>query len=121
MSATYADQYLEQGSTFNTQLTLADMYGTAYNLTGFTVLSYAKKSYIKSNVAITFNTTILNANTGTISLTLDAPTSANVPYGKYVYDVILIDPLGTTTRVLEGQVYVSPGVTGVISSYGTDI
>jgi hypothetical protein len=120
MAAGYSDQFLEQGSTFTTQLTLADAYGNPYNLTGFTITSRAKKSYTSSNVAIVFTTAITNANTGIVTLSLSSAASANVPYGKYVYDVIA--NTGTTiTRVLEGQIFVSPGVTGVYSSYGTDI
>ena len=120
MSAGYSDQYLEQGSPFTSQLTLADAYGNPYDLNGFTVRSYAKKSYTSSNVAIIFTTTITDANNGIVPLSLSSQTSANIPYGNYVYDVIANN--GTTiTRVLEGRVYVAPGVTGVFSSYGTDI
>jgi hypothetical protein len=118
--AGYSDQYLEQGSTFTSQLTLADAYGNPYNLTGFTVSSRAKKSYISSNVAIVFTTTITSANSGIVTLSLPSANTANVPYGKYVYDVIVNDG-STITRVLEGQVFVAPGVTGVYSSYGTDL
>ena len=120
MAAGYSDQYLEQGSTFTSQLTLADAYGNPYNLTGFTVSSRAKKSYISSNVAIVFTTTITSANSGIVTLSLAAAASANVPYGKYVYDVV-VNNGSTITRVLEGQVFVAPGVTGVYSSYGTDL
>lgn len=120
MAAGYSDQYLEQGSTFISQLTLADAYGNPYNLTGFTITSHAKKSYITSNVAIVFNTSITNANNGIVTLSLDAAVSANVPYGKYVYDVIA-NNAGIITRVLEGQVFVAPGITGVTTSYGTDV
>jgi len=121
MAAGYADQYMEQGSTFSTQLNLTDDYGNPYNLTNFTITSRAKKSYITSNVAMTFTTTITDAVNGIVTLSLDAPTTANVPYGKYVYDVIVADQFNVISRILEGQIFVSPGVTGVTSSYGTDI
>jgi hypothetical protein len=120
MAAGYSDQYLEQGSTFSSQLTLTDDYGNPYNLTGFSISSRAKKSYTTANVAFNFTSEIANANTGIITIWLDAATTANVPYGKYVYDVIVTSPTLIVSRVLEGQVYVSPGVTGVTNSYGTD-
>lgn len=120
MAAGYSDQYLEQGSTFSSQLTLTDDYGSPYNLTGFTITGRAKKSYTTANVAFNFTTTISNANNGIIILSMDAPTTANIPYGKYVYDVISTSPSNMVSRVLEGQIYVSPGVTGVVNSYGTD-
>ena len=121
MAAGYSDQYLEQGASFNTLLTLTDDYGARYDLTNFAISSRAKKSYITANVAFTFTAQIADPTNGLITLALDAPTTANVPYGKYVYDVIIQD-LATNliTRVLEGQIYVAPGVTGVTNSYGTD-
>jgi hypothetical protein len=120
MAAGYSDQYLEQGSTFNTQLTLTDDYGNPYNLTGFSLAGRAKKSYNTSNVAFVFTITTANANTGIITLGLSAATTANVPTGKYVYDIIVTSATQIVSRVLEGQIYVSPGVTGVTNSYGTD-
>jgi hypothetical protein len=120
MAAGYSDQYLEQGSTFNTQLTLTDDYGNPYNLTGFTLAARGKKSYTTANVAFVFNVSTPNANSGVILLNLDASVTANVPYGKYVYDVIVTSSTNIISRVLEGQIYVSPGVTGVTNSYGTD-
>ena len=121
MAAAYADQFLEQGSSFNSQMTLTDAYGNPYNLSGFTVSSQAKKSYFSSNVWINFTTTISNPATGLITLSLTPQVSANVPAGKYVYDVIMNDGSGNISRVLEGQIFVSPGVTGVISSFGSQI
>ena len=121
MAAGYSDQYLEQGASFNSLLTLTDDYGSRYDLTNFTISSRAKKSYTTANVAFTFNAQVSDPALGLITLSLDAPTTANVPYGKYVYDVIIQDTTtGLITRVLEGQIYVAPGVTGVINSYGTD-
>jgi hypothetical protein len=120
MAASYVDQYLEQGSTFTNQLTLTDSYGNPYNLSLFTVQSQAKKSYITSNVAINFVSTISDAANGVVTLSLPATTSSTVPYGEFVYDVIITDPYGAVTRVLEGRVFVSPGVTNITTSYGTD-
>jgi len=125
MAAGYSDQYLEQGSTFSSQLALTDDYGSPYNLIGFTVISRAKKSYMTANVAFNFTTAITDAKNGIITLSLDAPTTANIPYGKYVYDVIVSISNAENTgnvisRILEGQIFVSPGVTGVTNSHGTD-
>jgi hypothetical protein len=120
MAAGYSDQYLEQGSNFYSQLTLTDDYGNPYNLTGFTISSKAKKSYTTANVAFSFTTSITSSNNGIISISLNAPTTANIPYGKYVYDVVAISSTNVVSRILEGQIFVSPGVTGVTNSYGTD-
>lgn len=121
MPAAYADLYLDQGSTFSSQTTLSDLYGNGYNLSGFTVAAQAKKSYYSSNVFINFATTILDANNGIIQLSLSSANSSNVPAGKLVYDILIKDSSNVITRVVEGQVFVSPGVTGVSSSYGFEV
>jgi hypothetical protein len=121
MAVKYEDQYLEQGSNFTHQQALTDDYGNPFNLTGYTITSRAKKSYTTANVAFNFTTSIANANNGIITFSLTSPVTANIPYGKYVYDVITTSSSNVVSRVLEGQIYVSPGVTGVTNSYGTDV
>ena len=121
MPSAYADLYLDQGSTFTSQTTLTDLYGNGYNLSGFTVSAQAKKSYYSSNVFINFTTSIVDANSGVIQLSVSAANTANVPAGKLVYDITITDPTNTITRVVEGQVFVNPGVTGVTSSYGSEV
>ena len=112
MPAGYQDLFLEQATTFTTSLTLQDQNGLPYNLNGFTVRSQARKSYISANATITFTTSVLDANNGVIELSVDAPTTANVPYSKLVYDVLLTQTsTGTVSRVLEGQIFVSPTAT----------
>jgi hypothetical protein len=111
MSAGYQDLFLEQGTTFNTQLTLNDVYGNPYDLTGYRIASQARRSYYSSNATITFATSIYNANTGTIILGLDSANSANVPTGTLLYDVIIKDSSNNVTRVLEGRVFVDPMIT----------
>lgn len=115
MPAGYQDQYLEQGADFNSQITLDDNYGVPYNLNGFTVSSQARRSFYSANATIIFTTQITDANNGVIALSADAATTANVSpgaTGKLVYDVTIRQTSsGLVTRVLEGQIYVSPSVT----------
>lgn len=110
MAAGYQDIFLEQGVTYVNQITLDDNTGAPYNLTGFTVKSQAKKSYYSVNPTIVFNATVYDANNGIIQLTANSAVTANVPAGKLVYDVV-ISTANTATRVLEGQIFVSPAVT----------
>ena len=113
MPAGYQDIFLEQGTTFTTQMTLNDNTGAPYNLSGFTVRSQARTSYYSSNVALNFTATVANANTGIIQLSANSATTSNVSsIQKLVYDVIIIETAtGSVTRVLEGQIFVSPSVT----------
>ena len=64
MPAGYQDQYIEQGTTFNSQISLDDSNGTSYNLTGFTIKSQARRSYYSANAAINFTVQIPDANNG---------------------------------------------------------
>ena len=113
MPAAYSDQYLEQGTTFQTLITLDSSNGSAYNLYGFSVNSQAKKSYYSSNVILQFTSSIYDASNGIIQLSANNSVTANVPSGKLVYDVVITDQYGVVTRVLEGQIFVAPGVTNV--------
>jgi len=113
MPAAYQDQYLEQGTTFNSQITLDGSNGAAYNLYGFSVNSQAKKSYYSSNAVLQFTSSISDASNGVITLAASAANTANIPSGKLVYDVVITDSVGNVTRVLEGRIFVSPGVTGI--------
>jgi len=110
MPAGYQNLYLEQGASFNTTITLDDVYGDAYNLSGYTVESQMRKSYYSANTTAVF-TSSLNPTQGIISLSLSAPTTANIAAGRYVYDATITDNLGNVTRILEGVIDVSPSVT----------
>lgn len=112
MPAGYQDQFLEQGANFTIELTLDDVYGTPLNLTGFIVKSQARRSYYTANATINFVTAVTDANNGLITLTANSAVTANLPPGKLVYDVLLTDTEnGNITRVLEGQIFVSPSAT----------
>ena len=110
MPAAYSNLYLEQGTTFNTTITLDDVYGENYNLVGYSANSQMRKSYYSSNATATFQATI-DANNATISLNLSAPVTANISPGRYVYDTTITDADNIKTRILEGIIDVSPSVT----------
>jgi hypothetical protein len=110
MSAGYQNLYLEQGTTFNTTITLDDVYQNAYNLSGYTAKSMMRYSYYAANATAVFSTSIDAAN-GIVGLSLSAANTANITPGRYVYDTIIKDVSGNVTRVLEGIVDVSPCVT----------
>jgi len=112
MAAGYQDQYLEQGTTFTSDITLTDSNGTPYNLNNFTFASQAKRSYYSSNPTIVFQVSAVDANNGVLRISANSAVTANVPAAKLVYDVIIKEVgSNTVTRILEGQIFVSPAVT----------
>lgn len=115
MAANYLDIYIEQGTDYVNQITLDDSTGAAYNLYGFAVFSSAKTSYYTANATIIFNAEVYDASNGIIQISANASTTSNVSAAQsLVYDVILQEiNTNTITRVLEGQVFISPGVTNI--------
>jgi hypothetical protein len=111
MAAAYQELFLEQGTTFNTSITLDDIDGVPFDLTGVTTKSQIRKSYYSANTTAEFIVTINSPDTGVILLSLNAPVTANIAAGRYVYDVAIKDTANTVTRVLEGIVNVIPQVT----------
>jgi len=115
MPAAYQNQYMDQGSTFNSILTLTDNSGFAYNLVGFSVMSSAKYSYYNPNTVLQFATSITDAANGIVQISANnIQTSLVSARDTLVYDVLLIEnSTNNVTRVLEGQIFVNPGVTGI--------
>ena len=109
MPAAYTNLYIEQGTTYSTTITLDDVYNNTYNLAGYTANSAIKKSYYSSNATAVF-TTVINANTGTITLSMSAPVTSNISPGRYVYDTKITDNNNNVTRILEGIAEISPAV-----------
>ena len=89
MAAGYQDLFIEQGTTFNTEITLDDVNGTAMNLSNFTVSSQARKSYYSSSATIVFDASISDPNNGVITLSANSAVTSNVSPGKFVYDVLI--------------------------------
>ena len=112
MAAGYQDIFLEQGTTFFTQITLDGSNGDPFDLSNYTVRSQARKSYYSVNPTITFDATIYDANNGIIRLSANSAVTSNVRPGKLVYDVLLTETsTNNVTRIIEGQIFISPAAT----------
>lgn len=108
--AIYSNLIVDQGSDFSSTITVEDSTGTVVNLTNYTYSGKIKKSY-DSSASVSFATPTTPGTNGQITITLtDAQTKAMEP-GRYVYDVEIKSSGNATTRVVEGQVEVTPGVT----------
>ena len=101
---------IEQGATFSTVVNVVDSAGAAVNLSGYSASSQMRKSYYATSYTIITPTITGNAN-GEITLSMTAANTANLTPGRSVFDLLITSPNGTKTRVIEGIVVVSPGVT----------
>jgi hypothetical protein len=107
--ATKANLIIDQGTNFNTSIALTDVDGGAIDLTGYTGASQMRKTYSSSN-SRSFSVS-LGGMSGTVGLQLTANQTANIEPGRYVYDVEITSSANVVTRIVEGIVTVTPGVT----------
>tara|TARA_B100000963_G_scaffold272573_1_gene240781 strand:+ start:239 stop:577 length:339 start_codon:yes stop_codon:yes gene_type:complete len=102
---------IEQGSTFNREITVQEN-SQALNLTGYSARMQMRSTHDSSTIALTFTAAVANpASQGKINLTAPATNTAAVEEGIYVYDLEIESSAGNVTRILEGQVTVTPEVT----------
>jgi len=102
---------IEQGATFSTTVNVEDTAGSAVNLYSYTASSRMSKSYYSTSNTIITSTVTGNAN-GEITLSMTAANTANLTPGRSVFDLLITNTsTGIKTRVVEGIIVVSPGVT----------
>jgi hypothetical protein len=111
MATTY-NLFIDQGSDFVHTFTVKDSSGTARSLANLTGRAQIRRSYFSSsNVA--FVATIDDATSGNIKISLTNAQTANLRYGRYVYDIELVNTLTTANveRVFQGIATIYPEVT----------
>lgn len=104
-----ANIVIDQGSTFQTTVNVTDVDENVVNLTGYSANAQMRKHYT-SLTSYQFTTTISPA-LGVVTLAMTANTTNTIAPGRYMYDCELTDPNGAITRLIEGIVTVTPGVT----------
>lgn len=113
--ATRLDFNLDQGATFEHELTWTTSDGTPIDLTGF-VARMQVREQIGSEVIIFDLTTensgiILGGSDGKITINIPADDSSNAIRTRGVYDLELVSPEGFVTRLVQGKVVIDPEVT----------
>lgn len=101
---------IDQGSTFTVNIDCTASDGNILNLTGYTVAGQIRKNY-DSTTSTALTSVIGNATGGRLTISLTAVQTNALTAGRYVYDVEITSAQSVVTRVVEGQVEVTPGVT----------
>ena len=103
---------IDQGASFKAEIDVKDADGDALDLTGFTGAGQMRKTYASSS-ATNFTVEFKNPRTtGTLTISLTASQTNAIKAGRYVYDVEITKTSDAeVTRVVEGQIDVTPGVT----------
>lgn len=115
MSAGTYDILIEKGATFQLSLTWKAPTNTPYDLTGYTARMQVRKSVNATAPLLSLTSSggdiVLGGAAGTIVITASATATAAMDATHGVYDLELVAPSGTVTRVLKGSVEISPEVT----------
>lgn len=123
MSAASLDLTLEQGATFTRKLTFKDQSNAAVDLTGQTFRGSIRRIATDTKVIAQFTFVLSNqtTNTGEVTMSLPAATSAGIKLTAqdsavrsaelFAYDVERVFLDGSVERVLQGTIAISPEVT----------
>jgi hypothetical protein len=110
--AAKANIIIDQGTTFSTTVTVTSANGSPLNLAGYTTSAQLRKHYASANSTAFTASIAANSQTGVIDLQMPASVSQTLTAGRYVYDLEIYSAGNTAvTRVVEGIVTVTPGVT----------
>lgn len=107
--AIYANLTVDQGSDFSSVVTVSNSDGALVDLTGYTYRGQIRKTY-SSSTAVDFTVTANTPTNGELTITLTAAQTGAMKAGRFVYDVE-IELANVVTRVVEGQLEVTPRVT----------
>ena len=104
------DIIINQKASFEATLNVMDG-ASALNLTGYTTAAKLKSDFNTPDAqAISFTSSITNAAAGSIKISLAPEQTANLGLQRYFYDVSITSGDGFKTRIAEGVVKVSGGV-----------
>ena len=100
---------IDQGTDFSTSIDVTDENGDIVDLAGYTGAAQLRKHYTSSTA--TDFTVAITPGSGLVTLSMNAATTNAISAGRYVYDCELTDDNGTVSRLIEGVITVTPGVT----------
>jgi len=108
------DFLMPKGSTFSRTLTWK-ISGSAVDLTNYTARMQARTSHVSTTTVLDLTTAnskiVLGGTAGTITLTLSAADTAAITQSSLAYDLELVSAGGVVTRLVEGQIVLTPEVT----------
>jgi hypothetical protein len=105
------DLFINQGSTFQAELSLEDNTKQPFNLNNYTAKSVIKQHTQSREATIEFDCIISDYLSGNIFIALTPEQTATLQKGTYIYNVILEENTGARYTVVEGNVYVSARIT----------
>lgn len=108
------DIEIQQGDTFEWEITVQDAAGAPLDLTTYTIRGQGRKKYSDTDPAFSFVCTKAVdqvANKGLVVLTLSDTISAAIAAGKYLYDIEVVSAGGAVKKIYKGTAIVPAEVT----------
>jgi archaellum component FlaF (FlaF/FlaG flagellin family) len=101
---------IECWSNFSRVITVRAADGSSQNLVGYQANTLMRRSHYSTS-SNTITTQITDASNGQITLSMTPANTGLLTPGRFVYDTTTTTPGGIVQRMIEGIIYVSPGVT----------
>ena len=98
--ASISNIFIDQGATFTTTVTVTDANGDAVNLSGYSVAAQIRKTFL-SSTATAFTTSISNASSGEITISLSPTQTAALEVRTVLYDVVITASGGIKLELLK--------------------
>mgnify|MGYP001226039187 FL=1 len=108
--AIIANLFIDQGTDFTVTVDVSDATGGILDLTGYSAAAQIRKTYGSSS-KVDFTTSTGTPSQGKVTMSLTDTQTSALESGRYVYDLNITSGGGVTTRVVEGQAIITPGVT----------
>ena len=109
MGAIAINLVVEQKADFEATFTVTGSNNVPLDLTGYSAEAKIKKNYTSSS-STNFGVAFLNRPDGKLKLSMSSFATSLLKPGRYSYDILIISPGGVKTRVVEGQVTLTPGI-----------
>lgn len=110
--AEYVELFIDQGTDFTTVINMNDdNTNMPQNVSGYIVTSQIRKSLLSANTAARFDCYVSDAANGEITVSIDAANTANLTRPSYFYDIKVVAPGGSTSRLIEGVLFITPSIT----------
>lgn len=101
---------INAGSDFSQTFNVENTSNSPLNLTGYTGSSLMKKHSASLRTIASFQVSFPDRINGQVALSLGSSITSNLKSGRYCYDILLNDG-SIKTRIIEGSVIVTAGIT----------
>jgi hypothetical protein len=105
--ATTANLYVDQGVDFLVSLDLTTDNGEDFDASSYQFYCDVRKLYSETK-KFSAALELAEGDTNTLNLVISAATSRNIPPGKYTYDILMVRTGTSTSKILEGLLFILP-------------